>query len=105
MITNQVRDCTFIFQVIFCFPNYFRYPKIQFYSQGHGIDNAKIDEVKDGKAQTPTGECLVEYGIKLKLFSIHDLRTLLLRFNADRITLTLDCCRSDFRGNQTVTLQ
>ena len=102
MITNQVtiRDCIFTFQEIIFY--YLRYH--EYYIKGHGKDNAKI-EVKDGKAQNAAGECLVEVGFACKLFSIHDLRTLLLRFNADKITLTLDCCRNAARGNQIVTLQ
>ena len=82
---------------------YFLLENIIFF-KGHGTDNGKI-EVNNGKAETPAGECLVEAGYSNKLLSIHDLKVCLLEFNADRITLTLDCCRNFSRGNQIVELK
>ena len=76
---------------------------IIFHILGHGKYNGKL-EVKDGRATTPAGECLVGMGPICELYSVNSLRAQLLSsFNADKITLTLDCCRNDPRG--TVELQ
>ena len=65
---------------------------------GHGKYNGKL-EVKDGRATTPAGECLVGMGPICELYSVNSLRAQLLSsFKADKITLTLDCCRNDPRG-------
>ena len=51
---------------------------------------------KDGKTfvdgVTPSGDCMV--GSDGDLYSVHDLKHELLECNPDRLTVTLDCCRS-----------
>ena len=55
--------------------------------------------MEDGKkfvrGVTSVGDCLV--GCDGKLFSVHDLKLELINCKPDRLTLTLDCCRSRSR--------
>ena len=72
---------------------------------GHGRDALRIytkpgmsshqEEVE--QAQEPSGECIIANN-NSKADSIHDVKIELLRFNTEKITITLDCCRTVTRG-------
>ena len=72
---------------------------------GHGTDNAKVlvedNNDPDGDddalmAQTSAGECVL--GIGDIASSIHSIKVELNKMNAQKITMTLDCCRTVSRG-------
>jgi len=72
--------------------------RLHFHFSGHGIFNQTVqindsqrDEVDSG---TPFGECILGNNGDQGLCSILRIQNLLTQFNADIITLTLDCCRS-----------
>merc|ERR1719352_2170407 len=48
------------------------------------------------KTNTPNGDCLV--GADGILFPVHDLKLMLLDVHAAKVTVTLDCCRTEKRG-------
>ena len=54
------------------------------------------------QAQEPHGECILGTGRSSKLASVHDLKLELLKLNAKKLTITLDCCRTVMR-DATVT--
>ena len=44
------------------------------------------------------GECLMGTGVVSKPTSIHEIKVELNKLNAQKITMTLDCCRTVERG-------
>ena len=75
---------------------------------GHGVNNAKLEVDKIERdprtnrevihTKTPDGDCLV--GTGGQLFSVHDLKHILLGTKPDKVVLTLDMCRNiDNRGS------
>ena len=85
--------------------------RLHFHFSGHGVHNARIqlepDELERMKergqsdtktTKTPVGRCLV--GTTGKLYSVHDLKRKLLECGSTKITITLDCCRTQHRGLQ-----
>ena len=75
---------------------------------GHGKDNIRVltDENKNPSgeddipltAQMAAGECLMGTGPVAKASSIHEIKVELNKLNAQKITMTLDCCRTVERG-------
>ena len=74
---------------------------------GHGTDNAKVlvedNNDPDGDddalmAQTSAGECVLGTGVSNTASSIHSIKVELNKMNAQKITMTLDCCRTVSRG-------
>ena len=73
---------------------------------GHGTDNVKIltEENKNPSGeddlplatQDSAGECVL--GIGEIPSSIHSIKVELNKMNAEKITMTLDCCRNVLRG-------
>ena len=49
------------------------------------------------KAQTASGECVLGTGVSSHATSIHDIKLELYKMNAEKITMTLDCCRTVLR--------
>ena len=50
------------------------------------------------EALDPYGECLIGTGLASKLSSVSSIKTVLLKLNTKKITMTLDCCRDQPRG-------
>ena len=86
--------------------------RLRFHFSGHGVHNARIqlepDEEKEMRERgqsdtstnkTPVGECWV--GTTEELYSVHDLKRKLLECVSNKITITLDCCRTQHRGPET----
>lgn len=82
------------------FKNYEKAETFHFHFSGHGVENAIVQfdpktstKDKNGKkfeTSQPFGDCMV--GSKGKLYSAHDLRHDLLRFQPGKAVATLDCC-------------
>ena len=73
---------------------------------GHGKDSIRV-ETKEGEnsryelveqALEPAGECLLGNGRNGRADSIHDIKLELLKLNTQKITMTLDCCRTVTRA-------
>ena len=92
---------------------YFSTKQINWVVVGHGVNNAKLEVDKIEKdprtnrdvihTNTPDGDCLV--GTQGQLFSVHDLKHILLLARPDRVVLTLDMCRDIERGRNKYLLQ
>ena len=64
------------------------------YNQSINVDVAKHGNASHGTSDTQFGPCLVgNTGDKELYSSVLEIKSLLTQFNADFITLTLDCCR------------
>ena len=69
---------------------------------GHGKDGVRIittDADKNNpfdvlKAETSSGECVLGSGDIIIASSIHEIKVELNKMNAQKITMTLDCCRT-----------
>ena len=48
--------------------------------------------------QMAAGDCLMGTGLVAKASSIHEIKVELNKLNAQKITMTLDCCRTVERG-------
>ena len=59
------------------------------------MDNNEEDDLL--KAQTASGECVLGTGTSSIATSIHDIKVELNKMNAEKITMTLDCCRTVLR--------
>ena len=79
---------------------------------GHGKDSIRV-ETKEGEnsryelveqALEPAGECVLANGRKGRADSIHNIKLELLRLNTERITITLDCCRTVTRETRDATV-
>ena len=77
------------------------FDRLFFHFSGHGIYNQTIsvrkpnlDAHNTAESDTPIGECLVGNNGNDGLVSILDVQKLLSEFPAQKITMTLDCCRS-----------
>ena len=75
--------------------------RLHFHFSGHGFYNQTVDaernefdEVDSSQSITPIGECVVGNNGQKGLCSILQIQHLLSRANAEKITITLDCCRS-----------
>ena len=77
---------------------------------GHGTDNAKVlageNNDSDGDddtlvAQTSAGECVLGTGLSNIATSIHSIKVELNKMNTQKITMTLDCCRTVSRGAES----
>lgn len=75
--------------------------RLHFHFSGHGFYNQTVDvqrnefdEVDSAKSTTPIGECVVGNNGRDGLCSILQIQYLLSRIKAEKITITLDCCRS-----------
>ena len=77
---------------------------------GHGTDNAKVlageNKDPDGDddtlvAQTSAGECVLGTGVSNTASSIHSIKVELNKMNTQKITMTLDCCRTVSRGAES----
>ena len=76
---------------------------------GHGKDGLRVlaepdtnnpfDEETVLNAGT-SGECVLGTGEVEIASSIHDIKVVLLKMNAQKITMTLDCCRTVSREAQ-----
>ena len=72
--------------------------RLHFHFSGHGMfnqtvqTNASLQDVVESR--TPVGECLVGNNGEQGLCAVLKIQYLLTQFNANIITLTLDCCRS-----------
>ena len=79
--------------------------RLHFHFSGHGIFNQTVqisDSTKDEvDSSTPFGECLLGNDGDENLCSIRRIQNLLTLFNANTITLTLDCCRTLDRPQKT----
>ena len=83
-------------------------PKCSFVS-GHGTDNVKIltEENKNPSGeddlplatQNSAGECVL--GIGEIASSIHSIKVELNKMNTEKITMTMDCCRTVERGAES----
>ena len=79
------------------------------FASGHGTDNVKIltEENKNPSgeddlplaAQDSAGECVL--GIGEIATSIHRIKVELNKMNAQKITMTLDCCRNVSRDAES----
>ena len=75
---------------------------------GHGKDATRVltsqtdnnDEDDLLKAQTASGECVLGTGASSIATSIHDIKVELNKMNAEKITMTLDCCRTVLRDSE-----
>ena len=56
-----------------------------------------FDEEGVLKAKTASGECVLGTGESSHPSSIHDIKVELHKMNAEKITMTLDCCRTVLR--------
>ena len=71
---------------------------------GHGQDVGRVWTVENKddedllEAQAATGECVLGVGYSLTASSIHDIKVELNKLDAEKITMTLDCCRNFERG-------
>ena len=79
---------------------------------GHGKDSIRV-ETKEGEnsryelveqALEPVGECVLANGRKGRADSIHNIKLELLRLNTEKITMTLDCCRTVTRETRDATV-
>ena len=79
---------------------------------GHGKDSIRV-ETKEGEnsryelveqALEPAGECVLANGRKGRADSIHNIKLELLRLNTEKITMTLDCCRTVTRETRDATV-
>ena len=72
--------------------------RLHFHFSGHGIFNQTVQtndsQYDEVDSRTPFGECLLGNNGDQGLCSVLSIQKLLTQFNADIITLTLDCCRS-----------
>ena len=59
--------------------------------------NNPFDEEDLLKAQTASGECVLGTGVSSHASSIHEIKVELNKMNAEKITMTLDCCRTVLR--------
>ena len=59
------------------------------------MDNNEEDDLL--KAQTGNGECVLGTGVSSHPSSIHDIKVELNKMNAEKITMTLDCCKTVLR--------
>ena len=85
------------------------FERIHFHFSGHGKDNSTVlteeNENPSGEdnlpltAQNSAGECVV--GIGHKFCSIHSIKVELSKMKTQKITMTLDCCRSVAREAET----
>ena len=69
---------------------------------GHGTYNIEIEVDQGKKALHPHGECVIGTSFALSLSSVHDITLELLNLNTDKITMTLDCCRTVMRDANPV---
>jgi len=85
-----------------------KFERVHFHFSGHGQDVASVwaEENKDTSdllvAQGATGECVLGIGHKSTPSSIHDIKVELNKLDAEKITITLDCCRNDGRSGGAV---
>ena len=83
--------------------NYIKYKSKRWFNEGHGVDNCKIEyETKDGDEGdgiNKTGDCLVQ--CDGNLFSVDDLKSILLSNSHAKIISILDCCRDEMRNAST----
>ena len=59
-------------------------------------DRDSVEEDDAFMALNSSGECVL--GIGHMAFSIHSIKVELSKMNAEKITMTLDCCRTVSRG-------
>jgi len=85
-----------------------KFERIHFHFSGHGKDGIRVltsntegnnpfDEEDVLKAQTASGECVLGTGVSSHASSIHEIKVELNKMNAEKITITLDCCRTVLR--------
>ena len=55
-------------------------------------------------AKGAVGECVLGVGFDSTPSSIHDIKVELNKLNAEKITMTLDCCRNIQRGADGVVV-
>ena len=71
---------------------------------GHGQDVGRVlaEGNKDDLlvAQGATGECVLGVGYDSDPSSIHDIKVELNKLDAEKITMTLDCCRNFGRSGE-----
>lgn len=87
-----------------------KFERVHFNFSGHGKDAARSLASNIGSnpfneedlltAQTPIGDCVLGTGVKTHASSIHDIKVELSKMDADKITMTLDCCRTVVRGHE-----
>ena len=78
---------------------------------GHGKDNVRVlteeNENPSGEddvpltAQMAAGECVLGTGMSTIATSIHEIKVELNKINTQKITMTLDCCRTVLREAET----
>ena len=78
---------------------------------GHGKDNVRVltEENKNPSgeddlpltAQMAAGECVLGTGMSTMATSIHEIKVELNKMNTQKITMTLDCCRTVERGAES----
>ena len=77
---------------------------IVFFALGHGQDCNTVLATKTSgeelKAETRSGECVLGTGETTYASSIHEIKVELNKMNVQKITMTLDCCRTVSRGDQ-----
>ena len=75
-------------------------------NSGHGKDGIRV-ETEEGEnsrgetvelAKEASGECVIGNKLGGRADSIHDLKLELLKLKTDKITMTLDCCRTPTRS-------
>jgi len=72
--------------------------RLHFHFSGHGILNTDIDAFQTKelvmKGKAPIGHCLVGNEGEKDIVSVWKVKYFLTQFDAEKITLSLDCCRS-----------
>ena len=87
-------------------------------ASGHGQDNVTVRVEKNENpseedenpseeddpplvTQDSAGECVLGTGMRTVATSIHDIKVELNKMNTQKITMTLDCCRTVERGAES----
>jgi len=83
-----------------------KFERVHFHFSGHGKDGSRVEtevgENSSGEtvdlAKEASGECVIGNKLGGRSDSIHDLKLELLKLKTDKITVTLDCCRTVTRS-------
>ena len=82
------------------------FERVHFHFSGHGKDGIRV-ETEEGEnsrgetvelAKEASGECVIGNKLGGRADSIHDLKLELLKLKTNKITMTLDCCRTPTRS-------
>ena len=99
---RNLRESTFIFQVEYIICIVVFSVSIDKSVSGHGKDSIRVligkneEHNEDDALETlsSTGQCVIGTGMVAIETSVHDIKVELNKMKAEKITMTLDCCRT-----------